>query len=44
MENDAGRSISLDLGDNLFLFRAAATFQHGPLAYWSNGAITITAS
>ena len=30
-------------GTIYFFFRAAATFQHGPLVYWSNAAITIVA-
>jgi hypothetical protein len=30
-------------GTVYFFFRAAATFQHGPLVYWSNAAITIVA-
>jgi len=31
------------VGTIYFFFRAAATFEHGPLVYWSNAAITIVA-
>jgi hypothetical protein len=31
------------VGTFYFYFRAAATFQHGPLVYWSNAAVTIVA-
>lgn len=30
-------------GTVYFFFRAAATFQHGPIVYWSNAAVTIVA-
>jgi hypothetical protein len=30
-------------GTIYFFFRAAATFEHGPLVYWSNAAVTIVA-
>ena len=31
------------VGTIYFLFRAAATFEHGPLVYWSNAVVTIVA-